>query len=117
MSTRTVVVARAPDFVAAQIWVDALHDEGIDARLFEQSPGAALGGAITSGIARFPVIVSEDDFAAARAVIGRLAGMAVLQPLPDAKAEDADRRWALLTVVGVAAAALLLALIFQLASR
>jgi hypothetical protein len=112
-----VVVAHAPDFVAAQIWVDALADEGIEAKLFEQGPGAALGGAITTGVARFPVVVLEDDFARARAVIGRLSGMDVLQPLPDDEAEDSRRRWALAAVIAVAVGAMLLAFIFQLATR
>jgi hypothetical protein len=117
MTGRAVVVARAPDIVAAQIWVDALRDEGIEARLFEQSPGAALGGAITTGIAQFPLLVRETDFAAARAVIARLAGMEPLQPLPDEAAEDASRRWALFAVIGIAVGAMLLAFIVQLASR
>ena len=117
MSTRAVVVATAPDFVAAQIWVDALKDEGIEARLFEQSPGAALGGAVTTGIARFPVLVPEDDFAQARAVVGRLAGMEVLQPLPDDEEDDRRRRWALGAVIGIAVGAMLIAFITQLASR
>lgn len=117
MTARTVMVARAPNMVAAQIWVDALRDEGIEAGVFEQSPAAALGGAITTGLAQFPIIVREDDFAAARAVIGPLAGMHALQPLPDDEVEDARRRWALFAVVGIAVAAMLLAFMFQLASR
>jgi hypothetical protein len=111
-----VPVATAPDIVAAQIWVDALKDEGIEARLFEQGPNAALGGAITTGWTRYPVIVAEDDFTRARTVIGRLAGMHVLQPLPDSEAEDARRRWALIAVIAIAVGAMLLAFIFQLAS-
>ena len=117
MSARAVVVATAPDFIAAQIWVDALKDEGIEARLFEQSPGAALGGAVTTGIARFPVLVGDDDFAHARAIIGRLAGMEVLQPLPDDEDDDRRRRWALFAVVGIAVGAMLVAFITQLAAR
>jgi hypothetical protein len=117
MNVRTVVVARAPDIVSAQIWVDALGDAGIQARLFERGPGAALGGAITSGITRYPVIVAEDDFAVARTVIGRLAGMDVLQPLPDTDAEDARRRWALITVVGLVVGIVVVAFILQLAAR
>jgi len=117
MSDRAVVVASAPDFIAAQIWFDALKDEGIEARLFEQSPGAALGGAITTGIARFPILVREDDFAHARAVIGRLAGMEFLQPLPDNEADDRRRRWALFAVVGIAVGAMLVAFVSQLVAR
>ncbi len=117
MSTRAVVVASAPDFIAAQIWVDALKDEGIEARLFEQSPAAALGGAVTSGIARFPVLVREEDFAHARAVIGRLAGMEFLQPLPDDEDSDRRRRLALFAVAAIAVGAMLVAFISQLASR
>ena len=112
-----VVVAEAHDIVAAQIWVDELKDAGIEARVFEQGPGAALGGAVTTGWAVYPVIVEEDAFGEARSVIGRLAGMDVLRPLPDTEAEDARRLWALAAVATIAIGAMVLALVVQLVTR
>ena len=80
---RTAVVAVARDPVEAAIWVDALRTEGIQAGSFERSVGAALGGAVTAGFARYPVLVDAGSLAEARNVIAAMAGASALAPLDD----------------------------------
>ena len=79
----TVVVAEAGDSLEAAIWVDALQAAGIDARTFERGVGAALGGAVTTGFARYPVVVSSDDVGEARNVIADMGGAASLAPVEE----------------------------------
>ena len=54
------VVAEAADAVEAGLWVDALEQAGINARVFEQSLGGAMVGASVdpSGAAMCTVSVS-----------------------------------------------------------
>jgi hypothetical protein len=78
----TALVAEAGDAVEAAIWVDALHDAGIEAHSFERGVGAALGGATTNW-ARYPVLVPREALGHARSVIAELAGAAVLAPYRD----------------------------------
>jgi hypothetical protein len=105
----TVVVAEASDPVQAEIWVDALRDAGIEAATFERGVGAALGGAVTSGVSRFPVIVASTDLLAARNVISELDGANHLAPFRDAEDQRERRSRALFTVAAIVALIILLA--------
>lgn len=105
----TVVVAEASDPVQAEIWVAALRDAGIEAATFERGVGAALGGAVTTGVSRFPVIVASRDLVAARNVISELDGAAHLAPFRDAEDQRERRSRALFTVAAIVALIILLA--------
>jgi hypothetical protein len=95
----TLVVAEARDPIQAQIWVDALRDHGIKASSFERGVGGALGGAVTAGMAIYPIIVAIEDLGAARNVIADLDGAVYLSPVRDrATAQAAQRR--ALTIAG-----------------
>ncbi|MCZ2109055.1 MAG: DUF2007 domain-containing protein [Dehalococcoidia bacterium] len=105
----TVVVAEAADPVQAEIWVDALRDAGIDAATFERGVGAALGGAVTSGVSRFPVVVATTDVVAARNIITELDGADYLAPFRDASDQRERRARAFLAVAAIVALIILLA--------
>ena len=77
------VVAEAGDLVEATIWVDALRAAGINAKSYERGVGAALGGAVTTGLARHPVVVSREDLGRARSVIADMGGTASLAPIDE----------------------------------
>lgn len=77
------VVAEAGDLVEATIWVDALRAAGINAKSYERGVGAALGGAVASGFARYPVVVSRQDLGEARSVISDMGGTASLAPIEE----------------------------------
>ena len=108
---RPVVVAEASDPVQAQIWVDALRDTGIQAATFERSVGAALGGAMTAGWARYPVLVPQEEMAAARNVVAELGGAAYLAPVDDPVVARRRQSGALITVGGVVAIIVALAIL------
>ena len=107
MSTPTAVVAEAPDPMAAQIWVDALRDAGIRAASFEQSVGGALGGAVATAFARYPIVVAEDQIVAARNVLAHVAGASALSPVPDRAAERGRQQRIVLVAALVVGAVLL----------
>lgn len=109
-----IIVAEAEDPVQAAIWVDALRDAGIEANSFERGVGAALGGAVTPGFARYPVVVGESDIAGARNVIAELAGGGVLAPLPDPAAKNAARQRVLALVGAVVAAVIIMGVLARL---
>jgi hypothetical protein len=111
-SSPTAVVAEANDAMAAQIWVDALRDEGIRAASFEQSVGGALGGA-TTNFARYPIVVAETDLLAARNVIARIAGASALAPIPDREAERGRQA----RIVLIAAIVIAAVLVFGVLNR
>ncbi len=113
---RTVVVAEAGDPVQAQIWLDALRDAGIQATSFERGVGAALGGAMTSGWARYPVLVAEGEMAAARNVVAELGGAGLLAPVGDPAAARRRQSRALLVVGGIVAVVVVLAAISKVAA-
>jgi hypothetical protein len=102
-ASNAVVVAEAEDPVQAGKWLDALEQAGIAARSFERGVGAALGGAVTSGFAKYPVLVARDDLLAARNVISRLDGGGVLSPVRDEEAVRATQlRWLVVAVTAIA---------------
>ena len=79
----TAVVATARDALEAGIWVDSLRQAGIEAAMYEQGPGAALGGASVPW-ASYRVIVAAADLGQARSIIADVAGDAsVLEPYRD----------------------------------
>lgn len=99
----TVVVARTGDPIEAQIWVDMLRDEGIQAASYEQSIRGALGGASTLGIrGTHHILVREEDIVAARNVIAESGGAHQLAPIPAGDDDAAERatRALLLAVIG-----------------
>lgn len=107
MATReTAVVAVAGDPITASIWADALRAAGIETRVFERGEGAALGGALTPGMAVFPVVVERGSLGAARSVIADLAGASALAPFPDRAAAQEGRRRALMVTFGIVLAVL-----------
>ena len=77
-----VPVAEARDELEAGMWLDALHQAGIPATVFERGLGGAMGGAV-SGWARFPVLVPRSSLGAARNVIADLAGASRLAAYED----------------------------------
>jgi hypothetical protein len=101
MTRRTVVVAVARDPVEAGHWVSELQGRGIEAASFERGVGAALGGAETGRLARYPVIVAEEDLAHARSVISEVAGASVLAPVREAGELQSRRVRLMLTFAGV----------------
>ncbi len=111
---RPVVVAEARDVVEAQIWIDALRDAGIPATTFERGVGAALGGAMTAGWARYPVLVPQGEMAAARNVVAELGGAAFLAPVADLAAARRKQSRALLTVGWIVAVIVVLAVVSRL---
>ncbi|MEP7215736.1 MAG: hypothetical protein ABI782_05735 [Anaerolineaceae bacterium] len=108
------VVAEAGDLLEATIWVDALHAAGINARSYERGVGAALGGAVTTGVAGFPVVVSREDLGQARSVIADMGGTASFAPI-EAPGERGRAQQRGLTLVGlIVGGALLIALVAKL---
>ena len=101
-------MAEATNPVDAAIWVDALHDAGIEASSFERGVGAALGGAMTPGWVRYPIVVPAADLAGARNVVAGLGGATALAPIddPERRREQQSR---ILRLLGVAIAAVIVA--------
>jgi hypothetical protein len=104
----TTVVAEAQDPLQAEIWLDALRSQGIEAASFERGVGGALGGALTAGFAVYPIIVAQADLAAARGVIAQVAGASAIAPVRDSAETRAAQHRALIAV-GVIAVAILVA--------
>ncbi len=108
----TVVVARTRDPIEAQIWVDILRDDGMQAAVFEQGARGALGGASLYGSIQ-NIVVRRTQFERAREIIADADGTHALIPLQEAS-ESRDRMIrALLTVGGVAIGFLLLFTLVQ----
>jgi hypothetical protein len=101
MARPTLVVAEALDPLQADIWLRALREAGIEAASFERGVGAALGGAVTAGSARYPIVVAEADIGAARSVIADLSGASAIAPVRARADVRASQRRALLTVAAV----------------
>ena len=114
MPRATTVVAEARDPVQAQIWLDALRQGGIEAATFERGVGAALGGAVTSAFAVYPVIVAEADLGAARSIIAALSGASAIAPLRHRDEVRASQRRALLTVGAVVVGIIVMGLLSRL---
>jgi len=107
----TTVVAEAQDPLEAEMWLHALRSEGIEASTFERGVGAALGGAMITGFAVYPIIVAQENLSAARSVIARLAGASVIAPVRETADVRAAQHRALIAV-GVIAVAILVAGVF-----
>ncbi len=106
----TVVVARTGDPIEAQIWVDMLRDEGIQAATYEQGLRGALGGASTMGIrATHHILVRREDIVAARNVIAESGGAHQLAPVPG-EDDDAGSKAARALVLALVGAAIFFAL-------
>lgn len=107
----TVVVARTTDGIQAQIWVDMLHDEGIDASTYQRGVQAALGG--VTGIGTHLVLVHRDHVGDARNVIAEAGGASALAPIPSEPESHGTLVRALFAAVAVAVAFFLLLVVFQ----
>jgi len=110
-ATGTVIVAEAGDRVEADIWVDALRQAGIEAGTYERGVGGALGGAVTTGFARFPILVSATDLARARNVIADFSGTGALAPIRHEGAARESQRRALFVVGCIMGGIVLLAVL------
>ena len=93
------IVAEASDIAQARIWIDALHDEEIDAAFIERGPGGALGGASLFGVS-YAVLVPRAHIAEARSVIAELGGGRALVAYRTAEEERQRSRSAFVTVAG-----------------
>lgn len=100
MRRRTVVVAVARDPIEAGHWVNELQHRGIEAATFERGVGAALGGAETGRLARYPVIVAEEDLGRARNVISDVGGAQFLAPVREEGELQSRRVRLMLTFAG-----------------
>ncbi len=93
------VVAEARDVAEARIWVDALHDEQIQAAFVERGAGSALGGASVFG-SSYSVLVPRSRLGEARTVIAELGGASALVAYRSAGEERARARRVFATVAG-----------------
>lgn len=110
----TTPVAEARDLIEAQIWVDALRDHGIKASSFERGVGGALGGAVTSGMSVYPIIVATSDLTAARNVIADLDGAIHLTPVRDRATSQAAQKRALTLAGAIAIGVLVLGVLARI---
>ncbi len=75
MTTPSVVaVAETGDELEANIWADALRDDGIRAELVMLGARGALGGGVMFPGASYRLLVNGDDVELARRVIADLGG-------------------------------------------
>ncbi len=115
MKPETAVVARTRDGIEAQIWVDMLRDEGIEATTFEQGPRGALGGATLIG-ATHQIVVNRENLADARSIIADAGGAHALAPVGTEEGAHDRMIKALLIAGGGAIFFLLLFVIVQAAA-
>ena len=108
------IIAEASDIAQARIWIDALHDEEIEAAFVERGPGGALGGASLFGIS-YAVLVPRAHIAEARSVIAELGGERALVAYRSAEEERARSRSAFLTVGGGILLVALVAIVLRFA--
>jgi hypothetical protein len=103
-NSSSIVVARTSDPIEAQIWVDMLRDEGIQAATYEQSIRGALGGASTLGFrSTHHILVRHEDIVGARNLIAEVGGAHQLAPVPgDDDAGSKAARALLMALVGAA---------------
>lgn len=111
----TVVVARTRDSLEAQIWLDMLRDQGLEAALFEQGVHGALGGARGFG-GTHHVVVRRVDLTQARNTLADAGAAHALAPVPDSRESSSRMLQALLAAGGVAVGFLLLLAIVQAAA-
>ncbi len=108
-----VVVARTSDGIQAQLWVDMLRDEGLDASTYTQGVQAALGGA--SGVGIHLVLVHREHVGDARNIIAEAGGASALAPIPGESEGYARLVRVLLGAAGVALVFMLILVIMQAA--
>lgn len=113
----TIEVAETADGVDAAIWAGALRDAGIKVGVYERGHGAALGGAMTMGLARHVLVVPGEQAGAARSVIAEFGGTGALLPIRDAASQRAGQAHALRTVLLIVGVIVLLGLAFALVGR
>lgn len=110
-----VIVAVARDPAEAQIWCDALRQDGIEAGTYERGPGAAFGGLATV-VSDYPVLVAPERFGDARNVIAELGGAQFLSPLDDGETGELKRSWMLLPGLLILAMVVFLFVMYAIAS-
>lgn len=98
----TVIVAVAQNPAEAQIWVDALRDEGIEAGTYQRGPAAAFGGGRLV-FSDYPVLVAADNIGSARNVIAELGGASMLSAVGAAGDGTFSWKWLLMPVAIVGA--------------
>ena len=108
------IVAEASDITEAHIWIDALHDQDIEAAFVERGPGGALGGATHFG-SSYAVLVPRARFAEARSVITDLGGGSALVALRTAEEEREAPRRAFLAIGGAILLVALVTLVLRFA--
>lgn len=109
MAGRTVEIARAPDALTAELWLDVLAEAGIEANTYAMGISGALGGAETPWGTPHPIVVAEDDAEEARAVLNEVEGEAAPGPFTARQDREALQRMvialvalALASAIGVA---------------
>ncbi len=102
MAGRTVEIARAPDALTAELWLDVLAEAGIEANTYSAGISGALGGADVPWGTPHPILVAEDDAEEARAVLDEVEGEAAPAPFAARQDREALQRM----VIGLVALAL-----------
>ncbi len=108
------IVAEASDMAEARIWIDALHDAGIEAAFIERGPGGAFGGASLFGLS-YAVLVPRSRIGEARSIIAEMGGGSALVAYRTAEEERERSRRVFLTVAGSVALVAVVALILRFA--
>jgi hypothetical protein len=80
MAGRTVEIARAPDAMTAELWIDVLAEAGIEANSYPMGIAGALGGAQTPWGTPHPLVVAEEDADEARAILAEAEAPAAPEP-------------------------------------
>lgn len=108
---KTVEIARAPDAMTAELWIDVLAEAGIEARTYALGISGALGGAETPWGTPHPVLVAEEDADEAFNVLNEVEGEAAPEPLAARQDREALQRMViglvglgLVTAIGLATA-------------
>lgn len=109
MAGRTVEIARAPDALTAELWIDVLADAGIAANSYPTGISGALGGADTPWGTVHPLVVAEEDAQEALAVLNEMEGDAASEPFQVREDREALQRMVialvslgLVTAIGLA---------------
>ena len=84
----TPIVATAPDITLATIWRDLLVSAGIEAKIMGSGLEMVFPGASQMGV--FHIIVAEDDFARARALLDEAEAAAAGADETEERERDRD---------------------------
>ncbi|HMO53298.1 MAG TPA: DUF2007 domain-containing protein [Tepidiformaceae bacterium] len=112
MAGRAVEVARAPDALTAELWIDVLAEAGIEARSYAIGISGALGGADVPWGSPHPVLVAEEDADDARAVLHEVGREAAPGEFVARQDREALQRMVIAFVGMGMAAAIVLAVAF-----